>query len=51
MAKVLRGYTVRQVIDALESASKNTDTDPRWKAAQELRWLEAYGDLIYLEDK
>ena len=50
MEKVLRGYTIRQVIDALEGASGNTDTDPRWKAAEELRKMDAYGKLIYLED-
>jgi len=29
--------TYRQIIDALERAAGNTDSDPRWLAATELR--------------
>ena len=30
---------VRVIVRALEREAENTDTDPRWRAARELRWL------------
>ena len=33
---------VIEIIDALERESRNTDTDPRWLAANELRRMEGW---------
>ena len=50
MSEVLRGYPIKVIIEALEAASANTDTDPRWLAAQELRKMSQYGKLLYIKD-
>lgn len=40
--KQLLGVKVTEIINALERESANTDTDPRWLAASELRHMEGW---------